>query len=578
MVKAPQYSILIHFHHSTKMADASDAKLSQALMKKIRQRKNVEAASHFALGIMGIVCLYTLYFWAGPLYRRICIGSRIKTACHKPAEIMRMIRRKLIVDTPGFISWGHAVICILYVVVSLSVLFTNINWVNLSGFAKRLGWLTVLNMCLSIFLGLKHTPLSLLTDQSYEKLNCLHQVAGYSSIASLFLHTVVYLFSLNKMGKLSRVIMEKAQVMGILAGFSLLIIFLTAISLRKRHYEVFYVFHILMVLSAIILAGLHRQRVSVTRSTYILIFAGLIWALDRFLRLSKYVIYSYKNTATITPLPYKGTRVEFSKPLKSTSPGQHYFIWLPDIRTFETHPFTCISAENGEFIVAAQNGFTQSLYQRALKEPGLTLRASFDGPYGNPPDLTGFTKVLFIAGGSGASYTCSLAVDLVRKLGHSTKTSLDFTLVLRHKDMIEWVSTYLNILASSPIVSLQVHVTRKGSEESRNSLLPLSNFIGSFPLDTLYTLQNLPNVTEKVDKRDTLTSNIFVKAPMELNLGRPDISSLISQAVNISSTTERIAIVACGPNAMMVNVRRLVSENIRPEGPSLQLFSEQFGW
>ncbi|POS85375.1 hypothetical protein EPUL_001690, partial [Erysiphe pulchra] len=545
------------------MADTSAAKMSQALMKKMRQQKNVEAANHFALGILGITFLYTLYFWTGPLYRRIGVGSRTNNAFHKPVQMIRKVRRKLILDTPGFISGGHAVVFILYLVITLFVLFTNINWANLSGFAKRLGWLTVLNMCLSIFLGLKHTPLSLLTDQSYEKLNCLHQIAGHSSIASLFLHTVVYITSLSQAGKLSTVIGEKAQVMGILAGLSLLIIFLTAIFLRKTHYEAFYIIHILMVFFALILAGLHRPRLSVTRSSYILVFAGSIWAIDRLFRLTKYVTSSYKNSVTITPLPHDGTRVVFSKPLKSTIPGQHYFIWIPGIRAFESHPFTCLSAETGEFIIAAQKGFTRNLYHRALKGPGSILKASIDGPYGNPPNLMGFTKVLFIAGGSGASYTCSLAVDL-------------------HKEMIEWTSSQLNILATSPIVSLHVHVTRKESEESsRNSLLPLTNFTSSIPLDfsstsdtekfvnSYFTANNFPN--------STVTSDTFVKASMELNLGRPNLNSQISQAVNTSSTTERIAIVACGPDAMMVNIRRIVAENIRPEGPSLQLFSEQFG-
>lgn len=157
--------------------------------------------------------------------------------------------------------------------------------------------------------------------------------------------------------------------------------------------------------------------------------------------------------------------------------------------------------------------------------------------------------------------------------------------------MIEWTSSQLNILASSPIVSLHIHVTRKESEESsRNSLLPLSNFISSIPLDlssssdtekvlnSYFTVNKFPNNTETKEIRSTVTSDTYVKAAMVLNQGRPDINSQISHAVNTSSITDRIAIVACGPDAMMVNIRRVVAENIRPEGPSLQLFSEQFGW
>jgi predicted ferric reductase len=39
-----------------------------------------------------------------------------------------------------------------------------------------------------------------------------------------------------------------------------------------------------------------------------------------------------------------------------------------------------------------------------LKNPCRVLKASVDGPYGSVPDFTQFDKVIFIAGGSGASF------------------------------------------------------------------------------------------------------------------------------------------------------------------------------
>lgn len=107
------------------------------------------------------------------------------------------------------------------------------------------------------------------------------------------------------------------------------------------------------------------------------------------------------------------------------------FLWIPGIRSTESHPFTIASTNPLELVIASYDGFTKDLHAHALKNPGKTLIASLDGPYGVVPNFTSFTKVLFIAGGSGASFTVGVAVDLLRKLGDSTKTTIVFTWVVK---------------------------------------------------------------------------------------------------------------------------------------------------
>jgi NAD(P)H-flavin reductase len=68
-----------------------------------------------------------------------------------------------------------------------------------------------------------------------------------------------------------------------------------------------------------------------------------------------------------------------------------------------------------------------------LKNSGQVLRASVDGPYGTVPDFTLYNKVLFIAGGSGASFTCGVAMDLLHKLGDSTTTTIEFVWVVKEQ-------------------------------------------------------------------------------------------------------------------------------------------------
>jgi Na+-transporting NADH:ubiquinone oxidoreductase subunit NqrF len=84
-------------------------------------------------------------------------------------------------------------------------------------------------------------------------------------------------------------------------------------------------------------------------------------------------------------------------------------------------------------VVAAYDGFTRDLHEYALKNPGRVLKASVDGPYGSVPDFTQFDKVIFVAGESGASFTCGTVMNTLLKLGYSTSTAIEFIWVVREQ-------------------------------------------------------------------------------------------------------------------------------------------------
>ena len=45
-----------------------------------------------------------------------------------------------------------------------------------------------MNLALVVFLGLKNTPLSPLAGKSYDSINVLHRVCGYTTILYMVLH------------------------------------------------------------------------------------------------------------------------------------------------------------------------------------------------------------------------------------------------------------------------------------------------------------------------------------------------------------------------------------------------------
>jgi predicted ferric reductase len=267
-------------------------------------------------------------------------------------------------------------------------------------------------------LALKNTPLAFLTSYSYERLNILHQTAGYCIVLSAVLHAVTYLVALSQEGALY-IMREQNQVMGIIALSTLLMILATALTLRRVSYEAFYVTHIILFMLLIIALCLHRPLFT-GRAIYIFIFAASIWALDRLYRFLKITWHAYGNTASVVPLERGGVRIELSRTPTRAAPGSHVFLWLPKIRATETHPFTILSTNPLELVVSAHDGFTKDLLSFALQNPGSKLRASCDGPYGTLPKFSAFDRVILIAGGSGASFTFGIALDLVRQASTST--------------------------------------------------------------------------------------------------------------------------------------------------------------
>lgn len=122
------------------------------------------------------------------------------------------------------------------------------------------------------------------------------------------------------------------------------------------------------------------------------------------------------------------------------APGQHFFICIPSLSKFNTHPFTCASVCDKQklgndgrmvvFLIRAKNGWTKELWttivgllahgQRhpagevpagtMLPPTGVLLKAWVDGPFGSPAriDWGMYSTAVIVCGGSGASFAISV--------------------------------------------------------------------------------------------------------------------------------------------------------------------------
>ena len=154
---------------------------------------------------------------------------------------------------------------------------------------------------------------------------------------------------------------------------------------------------------------------------------------DRSLRLSRWIYYGVGNYCILEPLPEGATKVVLRRSIKA-QPGSHAFLWIPAVRAFQTHPFTLVSNHPAEFVISAQDGFTKSLHELAVRNPKGKYRAAIEGPYGHVPKTMDYDKVLLIGGGSDATFTLALAMDWMKRNRNAVdKKALEFVWAVKNK-------------------------------------------------------------------------------------------------------------------------------------------------
>jgi hypothetical protein len=166
-------------------------------------------------------------------------------------------------------------------------------------------------------------------------------------------------------------------------------------------------------------------------------------------------------------------------------------------------------------VVAAHDSFTNDLHSYAVKHPGAILRASIDGPYGQLPNLSKVAdKVILVAGGSGATFTFGVALDMIKKLGDPAKPTIEFIWTVKEEgiytsplfhmhdninfrtEALSWFSKELMELQACPRVTIALHSTRPSCTRSSSS--PIS------PLDekpsALQLEKSLPSLSQAQNK------------------------------------------------------------------------------
>ncbi|KAI0206745.1 ferric reductase NAD binding domain-containing protein [Astrocystis sublimbata] len=566
-----------------------------------RLKVNGDVMTYYAISLVALMVLFIVGHWA-----RYVTRNTSQSVLYRPiTAASRVFRRVSLRKAPGFTSVGHSWLVVVYVALNALFSFYRVDCSKLGNLAARFGWMATGNMVFVVFLALKNTPLALLSAYSYERLNSLHQIVGYTTLLQTALHGVLYTYSFMTSGK-TYLLQEDVVTAGIVLGFATLFTVLAGMTLRRLNYELFYIIHLALFVVIVVTLGLHRPTFE-DKALIATVLMAAIWFFDRLIRVARLAYNSINNEATIFPLPNGGTRIVMKKSIARARPGKHCYVWMPQIRAFETHPFTIVATEPLELVVNTYSGFTRDLHRHASNNPGASLKVSAEGPYGTNPDPMDYDKVVLVAGGAGATFAIGLAVDMLRRMTLDSNKRIELIWSARGRDNMTWFTRHLNDMIThecAPKIALKLHLTRveTSSTPSIPTLPRLSSQAStaatSAPGSILEKTLESPVLSAQTSSVALDKTALDVEKGKEgerveyiedaslatkgftlpVLYGRPNIEASVREAIASVAKDKRVFVAVCGPTGLVDTVRNTTASCISVDGPSVELHCEQFGW
>lgn len=287
----------------------------------------------------------------------------------------------------------------------------------------------------------------------------------------------------------------------------------------------------------------------------------------------------------------------------SPAPGSYFFVHLPSVSPLSNHPFTLASwrrtAAGGtelHFLCKPRGGSTSLLrasVERALANAipedlgALKLGVLLEGPYGATHRLDGFDRVLLVAGGSG----------ITALLPYISSQASQVSVVWMVQDAAQAEDVLVNELRQFAIGTAHVDVWVTGGT------MP-SGCMNGWPLGASMTPQRaaspeFPRPVAFSEYRCSYNSYMYkptLSSPGAKHVlagytvvekgvhpgrvcvrwGRPSVAEILERHLGGHG---RLAVLACGPDGMMDDMRAAVAASYGwVGGDQVQYFEEAFSW
>ncbi|CDO71350.1 hypothetical protein BN946_scf184908.g108 [Trametes cinnabarina] len=462
--------------------------------------------------------------------------------------------------------------------------------------ALNAGKLAAGQIPLVVLLALKNNPITWLTGLSHEKLVLMHRMVSRCIFVLTWMHLIGEYFRspaklLSAHWKIAGLVGAVAQTITTLFGIQ---------AIRRRYYEVFYSTHVACILIFIICIHIHAA----PKQYDIFVWpAWIIWGFDRLVRGGRHLLFNIilrpvDPNARIESLGAHGLRVTLRRRIPGGwKAGQHAFLAFPKLG-IESHPFTIGNVyeqdDKGEaemvFIIRAMGGQTRMLNELAIPEGNCELRASIDGPYGHPDDIRPFSTCVFIAGGTGVTYTIARMHQLFKDVhsSHACATRVVFVWAVRTEVEYHWLSADLaKIVSNAPSsVSVAVEIFITSARQATMESLPTLDKAFDVEKDAASwtrpegngtseeNVQEMPATPQGSGAATPTKSEVYYESgtvtpvtPCDDGLppprivrkyGRPDVRKLLEDEVTAS--TGAVAVDVSGPDGLVNAVRSALSQ------------------
>ncbi|TKX25841.1 ferric reductase transmembrane component-like protein 1 [Elsinoe australis] len=482
---------------------------------------------------------------------------------------------------------------------------------GLTSSGYRAGWLAVAQFPLLIALINKNNIITHLTKTSYERLNILHRWVARSLLllATLHLAFLYRAFAPTTPGGILHLdFVSKPCVPTGLAAYALLIWMniSTLAPIRAWCYELFILQHVLSWLGLITCVIIHVPSSDEPRTLIYVWLPLALYIADKLLRAVRLAHRNRRACPTATLEPFAADEAEctegFTKIVipnpgfQKWSPGAHVLLSFPSFAPGESHPATIVStpkSHGGDVVclLKAETGFTRILsrYTTGMDEDAAvakTAKVLVDGPYASGvPSMAGFESVVFVAAGTGVTYTLPLLQGLAERIAGGNAVlpvrKVKFVWVVRSLSMVktllgEVAGAVKRIDSKGVDVSVVVYVTGKG--EGRGLESRGTDGTGSIGEDEMVVMKAFTPVmatreasvvadTYDIEKGEWRVYAVRMQSVAglandgprlaEVRKGRPDLEEVIGDVVK--EAEGEVGAVACGPIGFTRDVRNQVA-------------------
>lgn len=438
---------------------------------------------------------------------------------------------------------------------------------------KRFGIVAASQLPLHYLLAFKAwSPVQYLTRLSHEELNPYHRFLGRIIIAFFCLHASMYLNFFVQKGILLKRIRDWDVILGLTAIATVLLIASTALAkVRTWNYRLFLNLHVILSVSLLPTLYLHVSHLRI----YVLEAAALYVLL-----IIQRNISQASANATVKILPNTNLlfiTIPLNKTLsaKTFTPGQHIYLGFPSLsQKLRINPFSIANphpqTDKQIQLVARTLSGTTAILSTLAKGPQPTPLL-IEGPYGSSakfPDFANYDRILFIAGGVGATFTLPIYIDILQRAAKGEPMpATRFVWTVRKEADAQWGIDQLHYqLGKLPDIELHVslsqtqispnarrehHSSRRGRED-----------VGAIEMQQAQTPNGILNVSSE-------SANIARK-------GRPDLKTIVDHIFEHDSN-DRVAVLVCGPLGMGKSLRRQIWGWVQ-KAREVFWHNEEFGW